>query len=163
MQNGILGARRIVAQMEEGTDKRAALAALTEFRKSDEHARKQLFFLQIWKKHGRETAVKYAKRKNGEYLDDDLAKVLEEKEKLEYKRGRDRETARERSNAQPKRFKDEFGAGPSGSYRGGYAPRGRGGYARGWKQPTTRDDRKCFLCGATEHFVRNCPKNTHKG
>ncbi|EFX73854.1 hypothetical protein DAPPUDRAFT_109390 [Daphnia pulex] len=134
LQNGILGARRIVAQMEEGTDKRAALVALAEFRK-----------------------------KNGEYLDDDLAKVLEEKEKLEYKRERDRETAKERSNAQPKRFKGEFGAGPSGSYRGRYVPRGRGGYARGWKQPTTRDDiRKCYLCVATEHFVRNCPKNTHK-
>jgi hypothetical protein len=46
----MLGARRIVAQMEEDTDKRAALAAVAEIRKSDEHARKQLFFLQIWKK-----------------------------------------------------------------------------------------------------------------
>ncbi len=163
LQNGILGALKIVAKMEEGADKMAALAALAEFRKSDEHARKQLFFLQIWKKHGRETAVKYAKRKNGEYLDNDLAKVLEDKEKLEYKRERDRETAKERSYAQPKRSKGEFRAGSSGSYRGGYAPRGRGGYVRGWKQPTTKEERKCYLCGATDHFVRNCPKNTHKG
>ncbi|KZR96811.1 Uncharacterized protein APZ42_008640, partial [Daphnia magna] len=22
---------------------------------------------------------------------------------------------------------------------------------------------KCYLCGATDHFVRNCSKNTHKG
>jgi hypothetical protein len=50
LQNGILGALKIVAKMEEGADKMAALAALAEFRKSDEHARKQLFFLQIWKK-----------------------------------------------------------------------------------------------------------------
>jgi hypothetical protein len=84
-------------------------------------------FFKFGKKHGRETADKYAKRKNDEYLDDDLAKVLEEKEKLEYRRERDRETAKEQSNAQPKRFKGKFGAGPSGSYRGGYVPRERGG------------------------------------
>lgn len=56
-------------------------------------------FFKFGKKHGRDTADKYAKRKNDEYLDDDLAKVLEEKEKLEYRRERDRETAKERSNA----------------------------------------------------------------
>jgi hypothetical protein len=48
-------------------------------------------FFKFGKKHGRETADKYAKRKNDEYLDDDLAKVLEEKEKLEYRRERDRQ------------------------------------------------------------------------
>ena len=93
--------------MEEGADKTAAQGALAEFRKSDERARKHLFFLQIWKKHGRETAVKYARRKNGEYLDNDLAKVLEDMDKLEYKRERDRESTKERSNVQVKRFRGD--------------------------------------------------------
>ena len=163
LQNGILGERRKIARMEEGADKTAAQGALAEFRKSDERARKHLFFLQIWKKHGRETAVKYARRKNGEYLDNDLAKVLEDMDNLEYKRERDRESTKERSNVQVKRFRGDSRAGPSEGYRGGYVQRGRGGYFRGGKQTATKKERKCYLCGATDHFVRNCPKNTHKG
>ena len=119
--------------------------------------------MQIWKKHGRETAVKYARRKNGEYLDNDLAKVLEDKDKLEYKRERDRESTKERSNVQVKRFRGDSRAGPSEGYRGGYVQRGRGGYFRGGKHTATKEERKCYLCGVTDHFVRNCPKNTHKG
>lgn len=168
LQNGILEAVAVIATVEEGNTKTAAKNALAQLRKADEESRKKIFFLQVWKKHGRPIAVKYSRRKKGEYMDNDLAKVLEDQDKIDYKRERDRELAKERSAAQAKRFKGNpqhghSGAGPSGGYRGVHAPRGRGGYFRGGKQMTAKEEWKCYLCGATDHFVRNCSKNTHKG
>jgi hypothetical protein len=40
-----------------------------------------LMMPQVWRKYDQETADKFARRKAGEFLDPDLAKVLEEQEK----------------------------------------------------------------------------------
>ena len=146
--------------MEQGAQKEAAKTILAEFRKTDALMRKRLFILQIWRKFDQATADKVAKRKAGEYLDEDLAQVLQENQKREDRRDRERE--KERSRSQGKRYRrnphtDEPRAGPSnaGQYqgRGGQAPRGgRGGSSGGG-----RKERKCYTCGAPDHFARDCP------
>ncbi|XP_045028545.1 uncharacterized protein LOC116931312 [Daphnia magna] len=116
-QNGILGSLRLIATMEQGANKIAAKDVLAEFRKAHELMRQRLFILTIWRKFDYATADKVARRKAGEYLDPDLAKVLEEKDKREIKRERKKE--KDRSRGQGKRFRGnhsyqvDFGAGPS--------------------------------------------------
>jgi hypothetical protein len=43
--------------VEAGNIKTASENALAELRKSDEESRKQIFLLQVWRKHGRSIAV----------------------------------------------------------------------------------------------------------
>lgn len=164
-QTGILASLKLIATMREGADKTAAKDAIAEFRKAHEVMRKRLFILTIWRKFDYTTADKVARRKAGEYLDADLAKVLEEKDRTEAKREREKE--KDRSHGQGKRFKGnqshqvEFGAGSTNTrgYQGrsGLSWRGgRGGPFRGKSEvPTT--DRRCYVCQSLEHFARNCP------
>ncbi|KZR95930.1 Uncharacterized protein APZ42_010011, partial [Daphnia magna] len=63
----------------------------------------RLFILTIWRKFDYATADKVARRKAGEYLDADLAKVLEERDKREIKRKREKD--KDRSRGQGKRFR----------------------------------------------------------
>jgi hypothetical protein len=51
--------------MEAGNIKTASENALSELRKSNEESRKQIFFLQVWRKHGRLIAVKYSRKEEG--------------------------------------------------------------------------------------------------
>lgn len=109
--------------------------------------------------------TKLPEEKAGEYLDADLAKVLEEKEKTEAKREREKE--KDRSHGQGKRFKGnqlhqvEFGTGPTNAR--GYQGRGeqslrggRGGSIQGGGQASTTE-RRCYVGQSLEHFARNCP------
>lgn len=166
-QNGIVGAQPIIAAMEDGLPKVAALAALAEFKKADEHMRKRLFILQVWRKHGPDIADECSRRKAGEFLDPDLVKALERKDKINMKRELELEKEKERLRQTAKRAKNsqyydaDFGAGSS-SYggsqgRGGHNPRGRGGLSRGGAKPTSKE-RRCYLCQAVDHIVRDCPK-----
>lgn len=158
-QNGILGSLRLIATMEQGANKTAAKDVLAEFRKAHELMRHRLFILTIWRKFDYATADKVARRKAGEYLDADLAKVLEERDKREIKR--EREKDKDRSRGQGKRFRGnhsyqvDFGAGPSNprgyhghgvqASRGGRGGSTRGGSTRGGGQaPTT--ERRCYVC-----------------
>ena len=97
LKDTIIELSALIATMEAGAPRTSAIASLGQMKKSDDEMRKQLFCLQIWKKHGREIAVKYNKRKRGEYLDNNLAKVLEDKDKIEAKKERDREAAKKRT------------------------------------------------------------------
>jgi hypothetical protein len=164
-QNGILGSLRLIATVEEGANKTAAKDVLAEFRKAHELMRQWLFILTILRKFDYATADKVARTKAGEYLDADLAKVLEEKDKREVKREREKE--KDRSCCQGKQFKGshsyqvDFGAGSSNP-RGyhGYGVQasrgGRGGSTRGGGQVSTTE-RRCYVCQSLEHFARNCP------
>ncbi len=159
-QNGILESVSLIARMAAGAEKDLANAALGEFRKAHELMRGRLFILQVWRKYDNATADKVSRRKAGELLDPDLAKVIEENDKRDAKREREKD----RAATQAKRFKGnpavDSAAGPSGGHRG-HSPRGRGGYSRGGRQSTPREERKCYVCGLPDHLARNCPKGSH--
>ena len=166
LQDAIIQSTALVSTMEAGASKTSAIAALARMSKSDDEMRKQLFFLQVWKKHGRVAAVKFAKRKRGEYLDNDLAKVLEDEDKIKARTERDLAAARERAASlasltkRPKYSPTNNypGAGSSGGNRGGKGYlQGRRGHAQGGQQTTPKKPKKCYLCNAIGHFVRNCP------
>ena len=53
-----------------------ANGVMNEFKKDDEPMRARLFVLQVWRKYDQETAEKLARRKAGEFLDPELAKVF---------------------------------------------------------------------------------------
>jgi hypothetical protein len=78
----------------EADNKTAVEKALAELRKLDDESRKPLFFSpileEVWHT---DIVVKYIRRKKNEYLDNDLAKVLEDHGKLDYKRELDRGSA----------------------------------------------------------------------
>ena len=108
----------------------------------------------------------FAKRKRGEYLDNDLAKVLEDEDKIKARTERDLAAARERAASLASLTKrpkynptnNYSGAGSSGANRGGKGYfQGRGGHAQGGQQTTPKEPKKCYLCNAIGHFVRNCP------
>ena len=65
--------------------------------------RDRLFVLQVWRKYDQETADKLARRKAGEFLDPELAKVLEEREKKMDREKREREREKERHGSRSKR------------------------------------------------------------
>ena len=138
---------------------------MDEFKKADEAMRAQLFLLQVLRKYDQETAEKLARRKAGEFLDPELAKVLEERERKLDREKREREKEKERFRTQSKRFRGgashygDHSSGPSDpghhySARGGFG-RGRGGNPRGGKRPGP--DNKCHICGSPEHFFKSCP------
>jgi hypothetical protein len=60
--------------------------------------------LQVWRKYDQETADKFARRKAGEFLDPDLAKVLEDQEKRTDRAKREQLKDKQMSCSQPKRF-----------------------------------------------------------
>jgi hypothetical protein len=60
--------------------------------------------LQVWRKYDQETADKFARRKDGEFLDPDLAKVLEDQEKRTDRAKREQLKDKQMSCSQPKRF-----------------------------------------------------------
>jgi hypothetical protein len=80
-QNGILAIMKVAAQLTKDQEKAQAEGILTEQRKADQALRDRLFVLQVWRRYDQETADKFARRKAGEYLDEDLAKCLEERDK----------------------------------------------------------------------------------
>ena len=101
--------------MPAGVTKQAAMNSLAEFRKSDESMRDRLFVLQVWHTYDQETADKLARRKAGEFLDPELAKVLEEREKKMDREKREREREKERHGSRSKRYKG------GASYHGDYS------------------------------------------
>lgn len=167
VQEGILALMKLVAKLPEA-NRQEATDVLTEFRKADESMRARLFVLQVWRRYDQDTAEKLARRKAGEFLDPELAKVLEEREKRIDREKREREREKEmKYRSQPKRFKggaSQYGDSGQGSSdsngnqsfgRGGYGPRGRGGGSRGGKRPGPEN--KCHLCGSPDHFFKSCP------
>ncbi len=124
-----------------------------------------LMMPQVWRKYDQETADKFARRKAGEFLDPDLAKVLEEQEKRADRIKREPKD-KQMFRSQSKRFRGSYYEGHGSNSpdfssqqhfgRGGYGSRGRGGGTRGRKQPGP--DHKCHKCGSTEHFFKNCTK-----
>lgn len=162
-QDGIILLARMIAALAAGAPKTAAEGALAAFRKSEESLRDRLFILQVWRRYDHDTADKLARVKAGEFMDQDLAKVLESREKRMEREKRDRERDKERSSSRPKHPRgggSYHGFASSSQEGGGYNPGrggfgGRGGGARGGKRPAP--DLKCFICGKTGHFFKNCP------
>ena len=115
LQNGILTSIALINTMPAGVTKQAAMNSLAEFRKSDESMRDRLCVLQVWHTYDQETADKLARRKAGEFLDPELAKVLEEREKKMDREKREREREKERHGSRSKRYKG------GASYHGDYS------------------------------------------
>lgn len=171
LQNGILASLALIAKLAAGETTREAEGALAELRKAEESMRDRLFVLQVWRKYDQDTADKLARRKAGEYLDPELAKVLEEREKRMDREKREREKEKETYGNRPKRgrggasFHGNFTSAPSdqGTYqaagRGGFGYGSRGGNSRGGKRPVS--EQKCYLCGQTGHYFKQCPQQ-HK-
>lgn len=166
VQNTILALVQLITRLPEA-NKAESLEVLKELRKADVSMRERLFVLQVWRKYDQDTADKLSRRKAGEFLDPELAKVLEERDKKLDREKREREREKEKFRNQPKRFKGgafHFGDFAPGSFdntgyqapsRGGYGTRGRGGSVRGGKRPGP--DNKCHLCGSPDHFFKSCP------
>lgn len=166
VQNTILSLAALNAKLPEANTAEAG-EVLSELRKADVSMRERLFILQVWRKYDQDTADKLYRRKAGEFLDPELAKVLEEREKKIEREKRERERERERFRTSSKRFKGgtfhhgDFNSGSSDNAgypspnRGGYVTRGRGGGSRGGKRPGPEN--KCYLCGSPDHFFKSCP------
>ena len=167
LQNGILSSVALISKLAAGSTKREAEDVLVELRKSEESMRDRLFVLQVWRKYDQETADKLARRKAGEYLDPELAKVLEEREKKMDRERRERERDREKFGNRSKRYRGDSSyrvdfrpsTSDHGIYhtggRGGFGYGGRGGSVRGGKRPGP--ELKCHLCGDPGHFFKQCP------
>ena len=162
-QEGIIVSNRLVAAMEAGIQKEAAILALAEFKKNDLLMRNRLFILQVQKQYGEEVADKLSRTKAGEFLDPDLNKIFEEENKMKRRLQLELEKERERSRITAKRAKvyppraKESDDGPSktGGYHG--ASGGRGGYSRGGgTKNIPTEPRRCYVCKSTEHLARNC-------
>jgi hypothetical protein len=141
---------------------------MAEFRKADESMRDRLFVLQVWRRYDQETADKLARMKAGEFLDPELAKILEEREKRHDRDRREREKERERSNRSrrsrggtahysdyPSRSSDSGGYQTPGRSGFGSGYGGRGGNVRGGRR--TGPDNKCHICGEPGNFFKQCP------
>jgi len=162
VQNDIISLSKLIAKISAPL-KVEGDGVLAEFRKPDESMRDRLFVLQVWRCYDHDTADKLDRVKAGEFLDLDLAKVLESREKRLDREKRERE--KETSSSRPKHHRggatyngdSASGSHDSGGFhstgRGGFG--GRGGGARGTKRPAP--DRTCFTCGKTGHFFKNCP------
>ncbi len=75
VQNAVILQADLAARLE-GEDKTQADEVLKELRGADESMRDRLFILQLWRKYDQSSAEMYARRKAGEFLDADLAKVV---------------------------------------------------------------------------------------
>ena len=168
-QEGIIVSNRLVAAMEAGIQKEAAILALAEFKKNDLLMRNRLFILQVQKQYGEEVADKLSRTKAGEFLDPNLNKIFEEENKMKRRLQLELEKERERSRITAKRAKvyppraKESDDGPSktGGYHG--ASGGRGGYSRGGgTKNIPTEPRRCYVCKSTEHlavpFEKDPPK-----
>jgi hypothetical protein len=135
LQNGIIASVTLISTLAAGATKREAENILVELRKSEESMRDRLFVLQVWRKYDQETADKLARRKAGEYLDPELAKVLEEREKKMDREKRERERDREKFGNRSKRYRSDSSyrgdSRPSTSDHGTYHTGGRGGFGYG--------------------------------
>ena len=188
LQNGIIASVTLISTLTAGATKREAENILVELRKSEESMRDRLFVLQVWRKYDQETADKLARRKAGEYLDPELAKVLEEREKKMHREKRERERDRKIFGNRSKRYRSDssyrgdsrpstsdhgtYHTGGRGSFRYGYGGGGHGGSygghggggsydgGRGGKRPGP--EQKFHLCGDPGHFFKQCPtKSNH--
>ncbi len=175
LQDAILRTAKTAATME-GEAKAQVALSLEDMRRSDKLMRERLYVLQVWKKHGYETANKLSRKMAREYDDPDLAKLLEEKEKREEKDRREKEKEKDRARAQafnaakrPRFGSSPFsrgGAGGSfnpsplaatyGQYKAQSSGYGYRGGARGGHFPRDSKSEKCHICGETGHFWRNC-------
>lgn len=164
LQNGILSSVALISKLAAGSTKREAEDVLVELRKSEESMRDRLFVLQVWRKYDQETADKLARRKAGEYLDPELAKVLEEREKKMDRERRERETGRNLAIDQNATGVTRHTASISDRVHqitepiipvDGFGYGGRGGSVRGGKRPGP--ELKCHLCGDPGHFFKQCP------
>nr|CAH0105921.1 unnamed protein product [Daphnia galeata] len=139
LQNGIIASVTLISTLAAGATKREAENILVELRKLEESMRDRLFVLQVWHKYDQETADKLARRKAEEYLDPELAKVLE--------------------NGGRGGFGYGYGGGGHGGSYGGHGGGGiyggRGGGVHGGKRPGP--EQKCHLCGNPGHFFKRCP------
>ena len=104
VQNDILALIALGIQLPEA-NKEAARNVLAEFKKADVAMRERLFVLQVWRRYDQDTADKLARRKAGEFLDPELSKVLEERERKHDREKRERERDKERFRNQPNRFR----------------------------------------------------------
>ena len=138
-------------------------ACLESYRKAEELLRNRLYILHIWRKFDYETASKLHKKKNGEYNDPDLEKILEDREKREEKSKRERERARSVTPNGPKRqrFMNSPNYNRGGSFRSHSYDRPSGSGYRGGARPAfsqrePRPDLKCHICGEAGHFFKDC-------
>ena len=162
-QDAIIGLAKLTAKLE-GENKAEATAQLESFRKAEELLRNRLYILHIWRKYDYETASKLHKKKNGEYNDPDLEKILEDKEKREEKIKRDKERARSLTPNTPKRprFGNHSYQGRGGAFRAHSYDRQSGSSYRGGTRPTysqrdPKTEQKCHICGEAGHFFKDCP------
>lgn len=136
LQNGIIASATLISTLAAGATKREAENILVELRKSEESMRDRLFLLQVWRKYDQETADKLARRKAGEYLDPELAKVLEEREKKMDREKHEREKDRDKFGNRSKRYRSDSSyrgdSRPSTLDHGTYHTGGRGGFGYGY-------------------------------
>ncbi len=171
LQNGIIESSRIIGRLPAGRDRREAESAMAEFRKADESMRDRLFVLQVWRRYDQKTADKLARMKAGEFLDPELAKILEEREKRHDRDRREREKERERSNRSrryrggtahysdyPSRLSDSGAYQTTGRSGFGSEYGGRGGNVRGGRRPGP--DNKCLFVANQAIFSSNAPKKS---
>lgn len=169
LQDSILALAKLIATLDADKGKPEAQAVLANLRKTDESLRDRLFILQVWRKYDHETADRLARTKAGEFLDPDLAKVLDDRQKRLDKEKREKE--KERSGkakwrngpANGQYWQAPHGSGYSssagrGGYGGGYSGAGRvgGGPVKNSKRPSEQNP--CHTCGGTDHFYKQCKK-----
>ena len=161
---------KLVAKLE-GDTKAEAAVCVEEIKKAEEIVRNRLLILQLWRKYDYDTANRVAKKKNGEYEDPDVTKVLEDRDKREEKAKRERERSKSLTPYKPKRGRYDgnssmvssaYGAGTYGAYRAQSYDRGqrrsqRGGHRGGFGHREGRSDGKCFTCGQMGHYFADCP------
>lgn len=167
LQDSILALAKLTATLAADAGKPEAEDILKNMRKADESIRDRLFILQVWRKYDHETAERLARTKAGEFLDPDLAKVLEERQKRLDKEKRAKEREKEKTTSGTRRWRGgaanysepQHYQQSSGHFsgRGGYGGGGRGGGgpARGLKRPSEQNT--CHICGASDHFLKQCP------
>lgn len=100
VQNTILALVQLITKLHEA-NKTVAREVLKELQNADVSMRERLFILQVWRKYDQDTADKLSRRKAGEFLDPELAKVLEERKKIDRKK-RKGEREKEKFRIQPK-------------------------------------------------------------
>ena len=92
-QDSILAMTKLAAKLE-GERALEATAILKDMRQAEEVARNRMFVLQVWRKYNYKASNKLDRKKNGNFDDPDLAKVLEDREKKVEKDKRDADCSR---------------------------------------------------------------------